>query len=58
MCEAGTGTSPVVDASCEVAPLIWELSVVRETAVGPVAAAPTRTVAAVNCSCCCRRRDP
>jgi len=66
---AGTGTSPVGWAGSGVSPLNWEwdviynvqwkLSVVRETAACPVAAAPTLTVAAVNFSYCCRRRkDP
>jgi len=55
---AGTGTSPVVGSSCGVAPLIWELSVVQKIVICPVAADPTRTAAAVNCSYCCRRKDP
>jgi len=40
------------------APSFWEPSVVRKTAVCPVAAAPFCTAATVNCFYCCRWKDP
>jgi len=52
--------SPVVGASCSATlrPVVLEAKRRPETVISTVAAASSRTAAVVNCSYCCRRKNP